>query len=157
MASAPVIVGLIDLECDPARVAAQAAENAQYLCMQTYAESPPYKIQTVTKNPTNTIKFPYIPANLYHVMFELLKNAMRAVIEQNHDKAAPVKIIIVEGEEDLTIKISDEGGGIPRSGMPQIFTYMYTTGENRIWLISPPPFSNAFPLFLSINSQDAHA
>lgn len=54
----------------------------------------------------------------------------------------------MEGKEDLTIKISDEGGGIPRSAvseherfnrrhkltlvlhalqMPQIWTYMYTT------------------------------
>lgn len=34
---------------------------------------------------------------------------------------------MVEGKEDITIKISDEGGGIARSAMGMIWTYMYTT------------------------------
>jgi hypothetical protein len=32
-----------------------------------------------------------------------------------------------EGAEDVTIKISDEGGGIRRSGLQRIWTYLYTT------------------------------
>ena len=35
----------------------------------------------------------------------------------------------MRGRQDLTIKISDEGGGIPRSGMPKVWTYMYTTAK----------------------------
>jgi hypothetical protein len=31
--------------------------------------------------------------------------------------------------EDVVIKVSDEGGGIPRSGMAHIFSYMYTTAK----------------------------
>lgn len=27
-------------------------------------------------------------------------------------------------------QISDEGGGIPRSGLPKIFTYLYSTAKN---------------------------
>ena len=30
----------------------------------------------------------------------------------------------------VLIQISDEGGGIPRSGLPKIFTYLYSTAEN---------------------------
>lgn len=41
-----------------------------------------------------------------------------------------IRIVVAQGEEDITIKISDEGGGIARSGMPLIWTYMYTTAEN---------------------------
>lgn len=37
----------------------------------------------------------------------------------------------MEGKEDITIKISDEGGGISRSAIPLIWTYMYTTMENQ--------------------------
>ncbi|KAJ9120775.1 hypothetical protein QFC22_002708 [Naganishia vaughanmartiniae] len=66
-----------------------------------------------------------------HICFELLKNSLRAVVErhgvENEDSFPPIKVVVVEGKEDLTIKISDEGGGIPRSAMPQIWTYMYTT------------------------------
>ena len=32
--------------------------------------------------------------------------------------------------EDVTIKISDEGGGIRRSGLQRIWTYLYTTADS---------------------------
>jgi pyruvate dehydrogenase kinase 2/3/4 len=66
-----------------------------------------------------------------HICFELLKNSLRAVVERygvdNEDQFPPVKVIVVEGSEDITIKLSDEGGGIPRSALPMIWTYLYTT------------------------------
>lgn len=68
-------------------------------------------------------------------MFELLKNSLRAVVERHLPTASdetalpPIKVVVVEGKEDITIKISDEGGGIPRSAIPLIWTYMYTTME----------------------------
>lgn len=37
---------------------------------------------------------------------------------------------MAEGLEDVTIKVMDEGGGIPRSGMARIWTYMYSTAKN---------------------------
>jgi pyruvate dehydrogenase kinase 2/3/4 len=75
--------------------------------------------------------FPYIPAHIYFICFELLKNSMRAVVE-THAKATrlpPIRVVVAEGEEDLAIKISDEGGGIARSGVPYIWTYLYSTAK----------------------------
>lgn len=61
----------------------------------------------------------------------MLKNSLRAVVERfgvdNEDAFPPIKVVVVEGSEDITIKISDEGGGIPRSAIPLIWTYLYTT------------------------------
>jgi pyruvate dehydrogenase kinase 2/3/4 len=69
--------------------------------------------------------------NSSHILFELLKNSLRAVVERNgvdnEDSFPPIKVVVVEGSEDITIKISDEGGGIPRSAIPLIWTYLYTT------------------------------
>ena len=73
----------------------------------------------------------YVPSHLNHMLFELLKNSLRAVVERfgadNEDRFPTTKVIVVEGKEDITIKISDEGGGIPRSEVPLVWTYMYTT------------------------------
>ena len=81
------------------------------------------------------LHFPYVPGHLSHICFELLKNSLRAVVErfgpENEDAFPPIKVIVVEGKEDITIKISDEGGGIPRSAIPLIWTYMYTTMEGQ--------------------------
>ena len=123
-------VGVIDSKCDPAEVAYAAAVDAKQLCELTYAVSPNFTIDL----PTGKVSFAYIPAHLYHVIFELMKNSFRATVEaySNSDRPMPpVRIVIVKGQEDLTIKICDEGKGIPRSGMPHIFSFMYST--------APPP------------------
>lgn len=81
------------------------------------------------------LDFPYVPGHLSHIVFELLKNSLRAVVERfgpdQEDNFPPIKVVVVEGKEDITIKISDEGGGIPRSAIPLIWTYMYTTMEGQ--------------------------
>ncbi|TXG71494.1 hypothetical protein EZV62_000073 [Acer yangbiense] len=75
----------------------------------------------------------YVPSHLHLMVFELVKNSLRAVQERFMDKdkiAPPVRIIVADGLEDVTIKVSDEGGGIARSGLPKIFTYLYSTARN---------------------------
>jgi hypothetical protein len=42
------------------------------------------------------------------------------------------RLVVAEGGEDVTIKVSDEGGGIPRSGMPRIWTYLYSTAKQPV-------------------------
>jgi pyruvate dehydrogenase kinase 2/3/4 len=69
---------------------------------------------------------------LHIMLMELLKNSFRASIE-NCNRKGPfpdIKLIIARGDEDITIKISDEGGGIPRSAMPLVWTYMYSTARS---------------------------
>ena len=39
-------------------------------------------------------------------------------------------IALIFRVQDLTIKISDEGGGIPRSGMARVWGYSYTTASH---------------------------
>lgn len=57
---------------------------------------------------------------------------MRAVVEHHGhdpdtDTLPPLKVSICRGKEDICVKISDQGGGIPRSQSDQLFKYMYST------------------------------
>eukprot|EP00924_Labyrinthula_sp_SR-Ha-C_P001831 snap_masked-scaffold_148-processed-gene-0.0-mRNA-1 protein AED:0.05 eAED:0.05 QI:0/-1/0/1/-1/1/1/0/232 len=78
----------------------------------------------------------YVRNFLHHILVELLKNSARAVIErQRSDKPKlsgqgdVITIVISGGKEDCVLKVSDEGGGIPRSGLDKIWSYQYTTAE----------------------------
>lgn len=77
------------------------------------------------------IQMAYVPEHLYYMLFELLKNAMRAVVEQHGGNISipPIKMMITKGRQDMTIKISDQGGGIPRSTIDQVFEYHYTSAS----------------------------
>jgi pyruvate dehydrogenase kinase 2/3/4 len=76
-------------------------------------------------------QLPYVPKHLYHMLFELFKNSMRAVVEHvdsdGSDIYPPIDCLMVKGSEDVTIRISDQGGGIPRSMVESLFTYTYST------------------------------
>ncbi|XP_010276553.1 PREDICTED: pyruvate dehydrogenase (acetyl-transferring) kinase, mitochondrial-like [Nelumbo nucifera] len=124
----PDRVGYIHSKMSPMEVARGASEDARSICSREYGTSPEVNIYG---DPNFT--FPYVPKHLHLMVFELVKNSLRAVQEKfmDSDKVAPpVRIIVADGIEDVTIKISDEGGGIPRSGLPRIFTYLYTTASN---------------------------
>jgi len=138
-------VGLINRETSPAFLAEQAAADATYLCDRTHGDAPEVLIEGATG-----CTFTYIPSHLYYCLFELLKNSARAVCE-SHSVGAhlpPIKVIIADGEknEDVVIKVSDEGGGIPRSHMPRIFSYLFTTAT--------PAFDAGSSIFSSAGDHD---
>lgn len=56
------------------------------------------------------IRTVYVPSHLYHILFELFKNSMRAVMEkhQDSDSIPPLKVVIVKGKEDICLKISGD-------------------------------------------------
>eukprot|EP00041_Stephanoeca_diplocostata_P023824 m.593422 g.593422 ORF g.593422 m.593422 type:complete len:421 (-) comp22393_c0_seq12:510-1772(-) len=122
-------VGSIDRATDVADIADNAAHNAKMLCYEKYSAAPDVIIKTVGKNRDIT----YIPSHLYHIVFELLKNSCRAVTELYDDTTTidlpPVEVLIVKGDTDLTIRISDQGGGIPKANQDEIFAYYYSTAS----------------------------
>ncbi|TFK87129.1 alpha-ketoacid dehydrogenase kinase N-terminal domain-containing protein [Polyporus arcularius HHB13444] len=128
----PDYVGIICTRANVHDIVHEAIENARFVCEEHYSmfKGPP--VQLICPK---DLHFPYVPGHLSHICFELLKNSLRAVVErfgpENEDAFPPIKVIVVEGKEDITIKISDEGGGIPRSAIPLIWTYMYTTMEGQ--------------------------
>lgn len=60
---------------------------------------------------------------------------MRATVEKHGvEKMPPIRIVIADGEdnEDVVIKVSDEGGGIRRSNMNRIWSYLFTTADPKV-------------------------
>lgn len=120
-------VGIITEALKPADVVRQAATDAGNLCAYYYGEEPAVAIEGDVET-----SLAYVPAHLYYILFELLKNSMRATCEfrAGAPSLPEVSVVIAEGDDDICIKISDRGGGIARKGMTRLWTYAYTTAKS---------------------------
>ena len=70
--------------------------------------------------------FPYILTHLQYVIGELLRNSIQAVVERRPAPAAsppPIAVLICEAPQHVIIRISDQGGGIPKEIMPDLWSF----------------------------------
>lgn len=129
-------LGLICKTTSPYQIVLHAVEDATWMCQRAFGDSP-----EVIISGNLDLTFPYIPTHLHYILLELLKNAMRATMEKHQDgddsfadtdeDVPPINVVIADSleNEDVVIKISDEGGGIPRSNMKHIWSYLFTTAS----------------------------
>jgi len=121
-------IGMIDTKCSPVEVCRDAVEDARNVCSMQFGSAPKVDIYGDEK-----FQFAYVPSHIHQMVFELLKNSLRAVEDKYSEMLVPtpsIRVVVAEGAEDVTIKVSDEGGGIARSGLPRIWTYLYTTARS---------------------------
>ncbi|XP_074475343.1 pyruvate dehydrogenase (acetyl-transferring) kinase isozyme 2, mitochondrial [Sebastes fasciatus] len=127
----PNTIGSIDPHCEVGDVVQDAFHSAKMLCDQYYLRSPDLLLQEMCskKKKNLPISIVYVPSHLYHMLFELFKNAMRATIEthDNSNNLPPIQVMVSLGDEDMSIKVSDKGGGVPFRRMDNLFSYMYST------------------------------
>uniref|UniRef100_A0A8C5CBX2 Protein-serine/threonine kinase n=1 Tax=Gadus morhua TaxID=8049 RepID=A0A8C5CBX2_GADMO len=126
----PKHIGSIDPACNVAEVVrgepmalpASPCLTCLYCGLFCFLAHAPKPIQAV-----------YVPSHLFHMLFELFKNSMRATVELHEDSEGglpPVKAKVTLGKEDLSILISDRGGGVPLRKIDRLFNYMYSTAPS---------------------------
>eukprot|EP00435_Cladocopium_sp_Y103_P044645 s1869_g12.t1 len=119
---------IINPECDPVTVVRAAANDAATLCRHHYGWSPPIDIVDVGQ-----VRFPFISQYLNYIVFELLKNSLRAVVERYGSRQAaeayPIRVVICGDQDTVVLRVSDCGGGIPLADMDQVWSYMFTTAK----------------------------
>ncbi|KAM8790753.1 pyruvate dehydrogenase (acetyl-transferring) kinase isozyme 1, mitochondrial isoform 2-T2 [Rhynchonycteris naso] len=110
-------IGSINPNCNVVEVIQDGYENARRLCDLYYVNSPELELEELNaKSPGQPIQVVYVPSHLYHMVFELFKNAMRATMEHHADKGVypPIQVHVTLGNEDLTVK-AGFGYGLPIS------------------------------------------
>jgi len=125
----PDWIGIIHLSCSPAQIIHSCMERAQKICEQTYGCYPHYLLE----GDVETV-FPYIPVHLEYMLFELFKNSLRAVVENDgrghglpSSGVLPAIVIRINRGDDVTIRLSDQGGGIKKDQQHKVWSYGYTT------------------------------
>ncbi|KAG0357005.1 hypothetical protein BGZ54_000502 [Gamsiella multidivaricata] len=134
---------------NPLSISQSAIRDAQKVCAAHYGQAAP-SVLIHTPNPDITTT--YVEEFLHRNIYELLKNAMRATSETHlnngspvslglstassattsKSKLPPIKLVLVDGGEDVTIKISDEGGGMALSEMDNIWSYVHSGGSSNL-------------------------
>ena len=60
----------------------------------------------------------------------MIKNAMQATVNHHYDSLdslPPIRVLVCQSVDDITIKISDTGGGVDRVTSDKMWKYLYTT------------------------------
>ena len=141
-------LGCIEPNCCPYREVRKVVEAVRRQTMDYYGDGICPEIEIVDgdiaaqqdqqknkQGKNNKNNFTYVPHHLHYMVGELLKNSCRATVKRHiesgatNEKIPPIKIVIVKGAEDVTIKIADRGGGIPRSQMVEIFQFAHSTSD----------------------------
>ena len=124
----------------------EAYENAKFISEREYGFCPDMlingnKLCEIDENDYDQITFPYIPSHMYHIFFEIIKNSIRASVEniENCDDYNDEKLLNIYFAEDkitnddhFSIKISDNGCGINKKKINNIWSYFYTTAPKNV-------------------------
>mmetsp|Transcript_85 Transcript_85/g.339 ORF Transcript_85/g.339 Transcript_85/m.339 type:complete len:470 (+) Transcript_85:111-1520(+) len=112
--------GIIQSKCSPVAVCEDAAKRVTTVIRERCGACPEIKIIGDRGH-----TFTYIPSHIYFIANELLKNACAATVRRHRGtgELPAVRVIVARGEEDMTIKVEDEGGGIARSRLSEVWSY----------------------------------
>jgi len=118
--------GIIEHDCNPYSIIKISIDDCKEICSLNYGYIP-----NISLIGNKDYTFPYIPSHLYYIVSELLKNSITAVINNKNSPYSKddISIMVSEGEDDLIIKISDQGKSFKRSEVKNIFKYSYTTSS----------------------------
>jgi len=142
--------GAIQMNCDPIKEVERTVARVTKLCQESYGICPDIEIVDAVSNVDAELSFTYVPHHLRYMVAELLKNSLRATVRKHHSYLTgsntqkedhskpdgnnapgihdaptlpPIRVIIARGAEDVTIKIADRGGGMPRSATKHLWTF----------------------------------
>lgn len=115
-----------------------AAERARQLCFETYGCAPAVRVAGDT-----AAHLPYVWGHLDYILFELLKNSLRAVVERQcrgvgsgggtaaagvaSGSLEVVTVRICQAPEAITIQVSDRGGGLLPEVRNAVWQYGFST------------------------------
>ncbi|CAJ1389759.1 unnamed protein product [Effrenium voratum] len=117
----------INTQCDPLKIAQHAADVIQKLCEQWYGRAP-----KIIVTDAGAVPFTFVPRYMFYILSELLKNSVRATVEHSArggKEMGPVTLVVCNSKGITSIRVSDEGGGIPVQSLAHVWSYLYTTAQ----------------------------
>jgi pyruvate dehydrogenase kinase 2/3/4 len=136
---------VVDEHTSPFKMATSAWDDANSICYRDFGGGIDHIIngynstqldELLVDNRIEEFTFPYVPAHLYHILFEVYKNAIRATLVANNNECEvcpPVQTNIQCNQDNISVKVSDQGCGIKYELLPNIWSYFYSTADQSIF------------------------
>ncbi|KAJ3274565.1 hypothetical protein HDV01_002407 [Terramyces sp. JEL0728] len=122
------MIGILNTSCKAADVVHKCYRLAGELFAKTYdAEAP----ELIVDGHLNA-SFVYIPDHIEYIMYELFKNSMKYTLKSHADEdiLPPIRVTIGVGDNQVMFRVSDEGGGIDKDAMSNLWNFVKpTAGE----------------------------
>lgn len=149
-------LGAVQKDCNPWHIMRSATQFVSDICEMKYGIYPQVHIDQ-----GENITFPYIPVHLEYIFTEVLKNAFRAVIE-NQAVKHPIAVTVIRTGQGALVRIRDRGGGIPPDVLNNVFGFAFSTfddgeGDGFSTLNTPPGASSIAGLGYGLPLSRAYA
>ncbi|KAI9595801.1 hypothetical protein BDF19DRAFT_440101 [Syncephalis fuscata] len=113
----------------PYDIAQQAIEDARRSCAVVYGRPAP-NVEFIAPEPS--VSTTYIPEHLRRILYETVTFALRGTMEHfgvakdatsTSSTVPSVKVVMINGEEDVSFKVSDIAGGTPARQVERLWWY----------------------------------
>lgn len=117
-------VGEVFLKCNAREVVEDCGERAKRLAAEAYGSR--CILPKITLDGHLDATFPYILSQLQYIIGEIIRNSIQAVVEKHSSVCGslpPIEVLICEAPQHVIIRISDQGGGIPKEILPDLWSF----------------------------------
>ncbi len=114
------------MKCNAKEVVERCGREVQALASAAYG--PSTTLPAIHLSGHLNATFPYILSHLEYIIGELLRNSIQAVVEKqqkgwSNGDVPPIEVTICEAPQHVIIRVSDQGGGIPREILPYLWSF----------------------------------
>ncbi|KAH8888719.1 alpha-ketoacid dehydrogenase kinase [Thozetella sp. PMI_491] len=133
-------IGEVFLKCVAKDVVERCGTAIRAIAQRAYGPDVP--IPEISIDGHLEVNFPFILSHLEYIIGELLRNSVQGVVEKHQrlrekgkgddGPVPPIQVTICESPQHVIIRVSDQGGGVPRDVMPYLWSFSKGAARERL-------------------------